>query len=374
LLVRLNDHALVAHPPHQVERLPGLAPQRQFLHVGRHAPLDGRPQFLVDGEEPVGRTQAVEALMRPAVVVVLYPVADALPRLRERLEAGAHQELLLQRLPEPLDLAQRHRMLRPAPDMQHMIALEFLLELRLAPPTGVLPPVVGQHFLRRAVGRHRFAVDLHHVGARLAAEHPQAGDVPRVIIEEPDDVRRLPQDREVRDVALPQLVRRGPLEPPRRRLRLPPGLRLVLGQPRGLQVLAHGLRAGPQAEPPPQDLRDPLGPVLRFGLLQRRDLRLDGGGQLLPCRPPYADLQPGFPLLPVTVHPIVDQGGVQAEFLGHQPHRDAFFQVEPHGAASYGVRIGRVASGRTRRRLGRNIGGGRNPARAPPRGRPSFLI
>ena len=312
--------------------------------------------------------------MRPAVVVVLHPVADALPRLRERLETGPHQELLLQRLPEPLDLAQRHRMLRPAPDMQHMIALEFLLELRLAPPTGVLPPVVGQHFLRRAVGRHRFAVDLHHVGARLAAEHPQAGDVPRVIIEEPDDVRRLPQDRKVRDVALPELVRRGPLEPPRRRLRLPPGLRLVLGQPRVLQVLAHRLGAGLQTEPPPEDLRDPLRPVLRLRLLQRRDLRLDSGRHAPAGGVRGADLQSTFPAFPETPDPLINQGGRQAEFLSDQPHRDALLPVEPYGATSHFVGVRNLAPVRAPWAIGRRNSGGRNPARAPPRGRPSFLI
>ena len=53
--------------------------------------------------------------------------------------------------------------------------------------------------------------------------------------------------------------------------------RLHVRQPRVLQVLAHRLRTGFQAEPASQDLRDPLRPVLRLGLLQFGDLRLDRG-------------------------------------------------------------------------------------------------
>ena len=310
--------------------------------------------------------------MRAAVVVVLHPVADAFPRFLERLEAGAHQELLLQRLPEPLDLAQRHRMLRRAADVVDVIALKFLLELRLAPPTGVLPPVVGQHFLRRAIGRHRLAIDLHHVGAGLAAEHPQAGDVPRVVIEESDDVRRAAQDGEVRDVALPHLVRRGTLEPARRGLWLPAHLRPQLGQPRGLQMLAYRLGTGLQEEPAPQDLRDPLRPPLRFGLLQLRDLRLDRHREL--CALPAGNrfLQSAFPVLPVEPRPIVDNGTRDAQFPGNEFYADALFQPELYGAAPHFVGIRGVPPTPDHLAILRKNGRGRNRARAPPRGR-TFL-
>jgi hypothetical protein len=143
LVVRLDHHALVAHAPHQVERLHGAAPQGELLHVGRHAPLDGRAHLLLDLEEPIRRTEPVQALMRPPVVVVLDPVGNALARLLERLEARPHQELLFERLPEAFDLPQRRRMLRRAAQVVHVVLREFLLKLRLAPPGRVLPPVVG---------------------------------------------------------------------------------------------------------------------------------------------------------------------------------------------------------------------------------------
>jgi hypothetical protein len=60
--------------------------------------------------------------MRPAVVVILHPVGEPLARLLERVEAGAAEELLLERLPEPLDLSKRHGMVRRAADMVHVVA------------------------------------------------------------------------------------------------------------------------------------------------------------------------------------------------------------------------------------------------------------
>jgi hypothetical protein len=213
-----------------------------------------------------------------------------------------------------------------------VIALQFLLELSGAPPAGVLPPVVGEHFLRRAVRRHRLAVGLHHVGAGLAAVHSQSSDVPGVVIEEPDDVRHLPQDGEVGDVALPHLVRRGTLEPPLRGLRLLARLPLGRCQPRRLQVLAHGLRTGFEEEQPPQDLRNPLRSLPRVFLFQLRDLRTDHRQRAVHgSRPASAfRLQPCFPFLPVLSHPVEDRAVPQAKLRRDQRRRYAFLQVQPN--------------------------------------------
>ncbi|MEK7218022.1 MAG: hypothetical protein AAB728_01010, partial [Patescibacteria group bacterium] len=70
-------------------------------------PLHHRFHLLLDLEVPVRRTQSVQGLVGPLVVVELHPVRQPLTRLLERLEPGALQELLLQRFPEPFDLSQR---------------------------------------------------------------------------------------------------------------------------------------------------------------------------------------------------------------------------------------------------------------------------
>jgi hypothetical protein len=336
LVVRFDHHALVAHAAHQVERLLGLAAQRQFFHVGGHAPLDRRPQLPVDGKKAVRRTHALQSLMRPLVVVILDPVGDPFAGLLEGLEARPHQELLLERLPEPLDLPQRHRMMRRAADVVDVVLGQLLLEGRLAPPTGVLAAVVGEHLARRPVLRDRFAVDLHHESAGLAAEDAQPRDVAGVVVDEAYDVGRLPQDGEVGDVALPHLVGRGALEAAGRRRCLLP--RLGLGQCRqagGLEVLADRLGAGLQAEEPPQDLRDAPDPLPRILPLQLRDLVLDRRGHFGGQGASQSVLKPRLAIPSVAPEPLVDRRGRDPQFAGHQGNAEAFLHVQLHGATPH---------------------------------------
>jgi len=49
-LLGTDDHGLLAHPPHHVERTARLPPQRQFQHVLLNAALDDLAQFLGDGK------------------------------------------------------------------------------------------------------------------------------------------------------------------------------------------------------------------------------------------------------------------------------------------------------------------------------------
>lgn len=165
-------------------------------------------------------------------------------------------------------------MLRLTANVVDVVLLQFLLELRLAPPVGVLPPVVREHLLGRSELRDRLPIDIQHISGRLTAEHLNRGDVSRVVVDEPDDVGHLAQDREVRDVSLPHLVGRRSLESPfRGRGGPPPAFRLRQRQRRGLQVPAHRLRTGLHEEEPTQYLRDPPDPAFRFLLFQFRDLR-----------------------------------------------------------------------------------------------------
>lgn len=155
-----DDHGLLAHPPDHVERAARLPPQRQFQHVLLHAVLDDLPQFLGDGKEPIGRTQPVQGLVRPLMVVVLYPQPHPLAGGLEAIELRSHQELLPDRLPEPFDLAQGHGMMRPALEMVDPILAQLRLETRRAAPTAVLAALIREHFFGHTVLRHRRAVHL----------------------------------------------------------------------------------------------------------------------------------------------------------------------------------------------------------------------
>ncbi len=104
-LLGTNDHGLLTHPSHHVERTARLPPQRQFEHVLLNAALDDLAQLLGNGKEAIGWTQPLQGLMRPPVVVMLHPQPNPLAGRLEAVELGAHQELLPKGFPEAFDLA-----------------------------------------------------------------------------------------------------------------------------------------------------------------------------------------------------------------------------------------------------------------------------
>jgi hypothetical protein len=76
---------------------------------------------------------------------VIHPLTGISKRSKHRLT----QKLPPHRLPEPLDLAQRHRMMGRAADMVDPLLFEHLLEPRTTPPGHKLPPVVREDLSRR---------------------------------------------------------------------------------------------------------------------------------------------------------------------------------------------------------------------------------
>ena len=107
--------------------------------------------------------------------------------------------------------------MRLAAEVVDPILLQFLFKPCFAVPGGVLPPVIGEQFLGHPVFADRRAIDFQHVLGRLAAKQIQPDDVARVVVDEPDQVGILAAQPKREDVALPHLVRRGPLKKPRSR-------------------------------------------------------------------------------------------------------------------------------------------------------------
>lgn len=150
--------------------------------------------------------------MGPAVVIVFHPQAQAFPRRFKRVKLGSHQKLLPHRGPEPLHLAQRHRVLWPRHEVRHPVLLQFDREAALAPPVRVLAAPVGEHFLRGRVFPDRHPVGLDHRLRRRRAVKIEPHDVARVVVHEGDHVGVFPAQPEREQIALPHLVRRCPLE------------------------------------------------------------------------------------------------------------------------------------------------------------------
>ena len=155
-----DDHGLLAHPAHQVERTLRLPAQGQFERVLLNPSLDDLPQFLGNRKEAIGGTQAVQRLVRPLVVVVLHPQPDPLARRLETVELGSHQELFPDGFPESLDLAQGHGMMRPAFNVMNPVLAQLRLKARGPSPTGILAALIGEHFFGHAIFGHRRAVHL----------------------------------------------------------------------------------------------------------------------------------------------------------------------------------------------------------------------
>jgi len=165
-LLRPDHHRLAAHAPHHVEwgNLP--SPKGELERILLKPLFDRLPQLMGDLEEAVRGAKPPDPLVGPLVVVVLDPDGGALHRLLEAVKLRPLQKLPQQRLPEPLDLPQGHRVVRPGPDVFDAVFLQFLLEAGLPPPVGVLPPIVGQHLLGNPVLANPAAVGLQHVLGR----------------------------------------------------------------------------------------------------------------------------------------------------------------------------------------------------------------
>ncbi len=203
---------LAVHAADHVEGRLGFAAQGQFEEIFLNASLDGFAQIMLDLEEAIGRTKALNALMRPLVVVVFDPELDALAGRLEGIELRANEEVLPDSGPEALDLAQRHRVMRPGLEVRHTILLELGLEAAGAAPGGVLAAVVGEHLLGRLILTHRDAIHLDHRGGGGTAEQIRTHDEAGVIVQEGDEVGVAPAEPEGEDVRLPHLIGRGAFE------------------------------------------------------------------------------------------------------------------------------------------------------------------
>ena len=268
--------------------------------------------------------------MGPPVVVILHPEPDPFTGRLEALELGAVEELLPDRFPEALDLAERHGVVGPALQVVHAVLLELGFEAGRAPPARELPALVGEQLLGHPVLRDGPAVDLQHVLRRLAAEDVQPHHVAGVIIQEPDEVGVLAAQAEGEDVGLPELVGRGALEGARRggaaRV-LDGGLREQCVR---VQLAAHRLPAHRQQAHPPEELADLLDPEVGVVPLQRDGLPLDHGRHLrLPGpRLPRLPLQARLALRAIGPNPLAQRAQADAEIAGDLLDGEAFLHTE----------------------------------------------
>jgi len=141
---RRNRQLLIAKLAHEVERLLRRSLVRESQCICRDVLLYCFADLWRRREEAVRRHQAIESLMRPLKVVCLHEERESFFAVCEVVEHRLRQELVPQRLPEPLDLPKRHRVLRAALDVRDPVLAQRLFKLRLSSPRRVLATIVGE--------------------------------------------------------------------------------------------------------------------------------------------------------------------------------------------------------------------------------------
>ncbi len=151
--------------------------------------------------------------MRALVVVVVDPVLESTAGIGERGEHRLLEKLPPDRLPETLDLAQRHRVLRRTADVLHALLAQHLLEPRFSAPGHKLPPVVGKNLAGSAPLPNGSLQHLEDgVGILLPKQSP-ARQIAGVVVQDADEVHRVhPLQLKREDVDLPHRVRTRSLE------------------------------------------------------------------------------------------------------------------------------------------------------------------
>lgn len=159
---RRDAQVLISESADEIERLLRLLLLRETQRVRLDLRFHRGAHLWRCTEKPVGGDRTVDTLMRPLEVVVLDEQLDPAQSIREVGEHCLAQKLLPQRLPEPLDLAERLGMLRSALAVLDAAPAEQFLKLGLAAPRRVLPSLVCQHLARLAVIRNALLQRLDH--------------------------------------------------------------------------------------------------------------------------------------------------------------------------------------------------------------------
>jgi len=175
---RANGQRPVSELAGQVERLHRRLFTRQAQRVLGHLCLDRRTHGGRGSEEPIGWRQSLQCLVRPMEVVVLDEQVHAPLTVLEVGEHRAREQLLPQRLPEPLDLAAGLRVMRPALHVLDAVTLQLRLELGRAAPRRVLSALIGQDLPRRSVLGNAARQRLEHQHASLVVRNRQAHQIP----------------------------------------------------------------------------------------------------------------------------------------------------------------------------------------------------
>ena len=344
--LRADAQRALSQLPHEVEgRARGLL-QRELQRVSRDALLHRGAHLGGGREEAVGWRQAPNALVGPLEVVGVHEEGEALLQVGEVLEDGAGEKLLPQRLPEALDFPQRRRVVGAALHVTNAEAAQLRFEFRRAPPRGVLPAVVREDFLRRAVGGQPPLQRLQHEACLLVVRDDAPHDEARVVVQEGRDVdARVAAQEEGENVRLPQLAGPRALEA-RLGARGHVLLRRLVLQPAGLvqDAAYEGLRDTEGLEAGEDVANAARAPLRVLGLLLQHALAAHvGAARCFDFAPRGARLEGLGSARFESAQPVVDGLLADAEGLGGLGHRRPVL-YRLHHPALEGGRVARAVA------------------------------
>lgn len=315
-----DDDGLLAHASDHVEGLDGLVAEGDALGVGGDALLDDLADGLGSLEEAVGGDCVIDALVWPLEVIVgVDPEPQPLAQVVDGACDDAREELLLEVFPEGLELAEGLGVVRTGDDVLDALACELALEGALAPPRVELSPLVAENFPRGAVLGDGIAEYFQDLGAALRGVQPPADNVPRVVVEEGDEVDFLPAaGRPHGDVDLPELVGLRPLEEAHDLCALAPLFRLTFDEAGLVEGFFHlALGHGEEFRPakPLGEAGDPEPGIFLLGLYDFLGERVGDGLGFGAGAAASHFRQPGLAAGPIDFPPLVDgEGGDAVDF------------------------------------------------------------
>lgn len=264
-----DTEVLIAEPADEIERFVWRLLLCEPQRVRGDLRLDCGTHVSSGAEEAISGHEPVDALVRSLKVVVLDVERDATLAVGEVGEHRLAQELAPEALPEPLDLAERLRMLRSALDVRDAMTTEEMLEVRRASPRRVLTPLVREHLAWLAILGDSTLDGLEDERRLLVMRDRPRHQIPRVVVEKRRNVHALiPPKLEREDVALPELIRLGTLESPLRFLARCVRL-LLLDEALLVQNTEHRRVRDAQSLKPSKYVAEPTSAPVGIGLSQR---------------------------------------------------------------------------------------------------------
>ena len=213
-----DRHARIPHAPHHHERLFYGSFQGDFKGVFGDLPGHAFSHLRFNFKEPVRRGHAADALVRTLKIVVLHIQRQLFLEVVKGCDFRFVEKFQPQCPPEPFHFAVGLRMVRTADRVLDIMIPQICSELIIPRPADELTPAVGQDFFGKRIIAAGFFEQVKSVGNGLTVKQIERNDVPRIIVQIPDDKDFLTvRHDEIHYIGVPKFIGRMSLKKTNRR-------------------------------------------------------------------------------------------------------------------------------------------------------------